>query len=98
MCIDYGMIDFVIDLAYDNNEKVRKMMDEAPYYGEKIHYLLPLLNDVYNVEEYKEIIAENNIHKLSYKVKLKDEINGSCKNKRPYKRNHYTTDNIRNKK
>ena len=23
--------------------------------------------------------------------------NGSCKNKRPYKRNHYTTDNIRNK-
>ena len=24
--------------------------------------------------------------------------NGSCKNKRPYKRNHYTTDNIRNKK
>lgn len=76
MCIDYGMIDFVIDLAYDNNEKVRKMMDEAPYYGEKIHYLLPLLNDVYNVEEYKEIIAENNIHKLSYKVKLKDEING----------------------
>lgn len=73
MVIDYGMIDFIIALGYDTNLAIQKIIDESPPLNEHIHYLLPKLNEKFDLEFYEMINKDTNLHKLTYKQKFQKE-------------------------
>lgn len=71
--IDYYLIDFLIDLAYDYLPAVRKMIDDIPCNNEEIFQLVGLLNTEYNETEFEKLCDKNKVHKLSYKFQYRFE-------------------------
>lgn len=68
--IDYFMTDYFIDIAYNNIDYIKKMIDDIPInniYSEK---LLANINNKFDEEIYKKITNSTYIHKLSYKIHI----------------------------
>lgn len=74
--IDYFLIDYVIRIAYKNIKVFKKDVDNNIYNNENIHKLCGYLSSEYDKDIYKEILNDNYIHKLSFKVPLIDEVDG----------------------
>ena len=64
--IDYYLLDYIIDIAYDNLRDVKVMIDKVPENNILIHQLKEQLNNEYNEVEYKQILKYNMIHKLAH--------------------------------
>ena len=75
LTIDYYMIDFIIALGYETNEKIAKQIDKAPFSNEHIHLLLPIINQPFENDIFDKF-ENTNIFKLSYKRNLKKHVNG----------------------
>ena len=69
MLIDYYLIDYTIDVAYNNIPVVKKMIDEVPYNNPEIFRLNASMNDEFDSEIMEDIMSKTRIHKLSYKTK-----------------------------
>ncbi len=67
LLIDYFLIDYVINIAYNNIDKIKTTFDQVPFNNEYIHKLQSMLNIEYNEKEYKKLLQKNYVHKLSYK-------------------------------
>lgn len=73
--IDYLMFDYFIDIAYNNIDYIKEMIDKVPInniYSEK---LSANLNNKFNEKIFKEIISNTYIHKLTYKVDISEDKN-----------------------
>lgn len=70
--IVYLLIDYLIAIAYDQFDSVRKNIDSVPVTNTKLWSMLRKMNTPYDEKEWKSIIASTNFFKLSYK----DEFNG----------------------
>lgn len=66
---DYFIMDYAIEIAYENIEEIRNMIDSVKESNQNIHTLKELLNTEYNEEEYKKLLKTNNIHKLAHERK-----------------------------
>lgn len=67
--IAYFLIDYIISIAYDNIDKVKRMIDKVPENNVLIHTLKEMLNSEYNEKEYNQILEKNKIHKLAHERK-----------------------------
>lgn len=74
---NYLMVDCIICYAYRNFSWVSPMMDTMPDFNLQCDSLLHFFNSnkIYNDDEYKAIIKDNWIFKLSYKTLWSKEIN-----------------------
>ena len=72
--IDYYLIDYVIDLAYDHLPAVRIMIDENDFYLPEIYNLSNILNQPFNADKFDTICKETCFHKLSWKRRYPTEI------------------------
>lgn len=71
--IDYFLMDYMIDMAYKNFIIVKKDIDNNKINNQNIHKLEQLLNKDFNIKEYEELKKTNKLHKLSYKIELKEQ-------------------------
>ena len=67
--IDYYLIDYTMDVAYNNIPAVKKMIDEVPNNNPEIFGLNASMNSDYDSEIIDSITSKTAIHKLSYKHK-----------------------------
>ncbi len=68
--IDYVLVDFAIELAYNNIAAVKREMDAVPINNLDINTLVFHLNDSYALFPYDKIFTGNFLYKLSWKIPL----------------------------
>lgn len=65
--IDYYLIDYLIDIAYEEFEDVRREIDECEKSEPKVFELLPLLNRKFSEEKWNELKKDTSLFKLLYR-------------------------------
>ena len=68
--IDYVLIDFAIELAYNNIPCVKKFFDDVPINNLDINTLVFHLNDSYEFFPFDKIFKGDFLYKLSWKIPL----------------------------
>ncbi len=68
--IDYVLMDFMMELAYENNSAVRKEFDDVPINNTGVWHLLSHLNAPYAQFPYDKILPETFLHKLNWRAQL----------------------------
>ena len=68
--IDYVLVDFAIELAYNNIAAVKREMDAVPINNLDINTLVFHLNDSYELFPYDKIFKGNFLYKLNWKIPL----------------------------
>lgn len=64
---DYLLMDYALDIGYRNVPIIKELVDAVPCNNEKIKVLYTYMNKPYKEEQYRKIIAETSVHKLSWK-------------------------------
>ena len=73
--INYLLLDYLMDLAYDNIDDVKKEMDAVPLNNQNVYAVLNNLNNSYEKFPYDKILKGNFLNKLSWKVPLDETPN-----------------------
>ncbi len=68
--IDYVIMDFMMDIAYDNIPVVKKFLDDVPINNTETNTLVFHLNDFYAKYPYDKILKGNFFNKLNWRVNL----------------------------
>lgn len=69
------LLDYLIDLAYDNIADVKKIFDAVPLNNQNVYAILNNLNAPYEKFPYDKILKGNFLNKLSWKVPLLETPN-----------------------
>lgn len=75
--LDYLLIDYVINFLYENDNKIKNMIDDMSLNNIAIDELRNYLNDDYNEEIFNRITKNTIFHKLSWKQKINYEKKGT---------------------
>ena len=78
--INYFLIDYILNIAYDNLENCRKIMDLETIENKNMYLLTSKFSLEYNKLEYKNIINSAPYFKLNYKNHYNKNINGKITN------------------
>ena len=81
LLIDYFLIDYVINIAYENIKDIKEEIDNNEYNNENIFKLNTILDKKYDKNVLIELYNKNKIHKLSYKDKINIEQKDTFYNK-----------------
>ena len=68
--MDYVLIDFAIETAYNNIPAVKKEMDAVPINNLDINTLVFHLNDLYSDFPFDKIFKDTFLFKLNWRVQL----------------------------
>ncbi|MDR1219954.1 MAG: capsular polysaccharide synthesis protein [Treponema sp.] len=74
--IDYFLIDDSIAIAYNEIADVARMIEHIPHSNRYVHWLCANLNNEFNAKDYNELTGGACFHKLSYKEKYCESVNG----------------------
>lgn len=69
--ISYFLIDYTINFIYNNNPKVKQMMDDVPPNNPNIHFFAKNLFKPYNKTKYEELLKDTKVFKLTYRFNEK---------------------------
>lgn len=75
--IDYVLMDFMIDIAYDNIPAVKREIDEVPINNENVWTLSPYLNTPYANFQFDKLLRGNFLNKMSSRKQLDTETEGT---------------------
>ena len=75
--IDFFLIDFFIELLYNNVEEVKKLIDNNKLNNINVQKLWGILSEEYNENEWKKIIRNTDFFKLSWRIKQQEVKNGN---------------------
>lgn len=65
--INYLLIDYIVNIGYENIGSIRRMIDDIPYESPKIHIMKKLMNEELDYANILSIIEENPFLSLSWK-------------------------------
>ena len=65
--VDYFLMDFMIDIAYDKIPFVKNEIDAVPINNSDVHTLVQHLLNRYADFPYEKVLKGNFFHKLTYK-------------------------------
>lgn len=68
--IEYLMLDYFIQIVYESNIDVKKMIDDNPFNNEELYYMHLHLNEPFEKEIYDKICQTTYLHKLTWKGRL----------------------------
>lgn len=74
--INYYVLDYVLNILYESNDEICRMIDENECSNSNVLYLVTHLNKPYNVEEWNKIKQQTYIHKLNRRIQYMEECNG----------------------
>ncbi len=70
--IDYLFADYIFDIEYNNNSKIKKMIDDVPINNLDVDKYASLMSKEYSKEKFDELMSsDTNLFKLSYREKYK---------------------------
>ena len=75
--IDYMLIDYAVELAYQNFPEVKNMLDSVPLNNPEIEGLRPLLNSKWDEKKFAALTSSTTFFKLTWKHKFEKNISGS---------------------
>ena len=67
--IDYMLIDYAVEIAYEEFPECRRMLDAVPLNNSEVDSLRPVLNDEWDAEEFRRLAKATQFFKLTYKHK-----------------------------
>lgn len=68
--LDYFLIDRFALIAYENIEKIQKMIDYCPNNNKKTLKLIEIINNAYDEKDYQSLNCNTYAYKLAYKQEL----------------------------
>lgn len=71
--IDYYLVDYAINFAYQNFKEVKDNIDSLTSNNINVYELIENINNEYSKDDYKRIVKDTKLHKLSYKVDINKE-------------------------
>ncbi len=74
--IDYFLIDYMLQLMYENNKNVKQLIDNIPFNNKDVEKLNQISNNIYDQSIYDELLQNTKIFKLSWKYKYKEYVDG----------------------
>lgn len=74
--IDYIMLDYLMLVAYNNNHRVKGIMDSVPFNNENLWFLWNNIERPFSHQLFNKICNSGQFYKLSYQKLLKKEIQG----------------------
>ena len=74
--IDYMLIDYVVEIAYQEFPKVKNLLDAVPLNNPEIEGLRPLLNSIFDEKQFQQLKSSTNFFKLTWKHKFEKIISG----------------------
>lgn len=77
LVIDYFMTDYVIRIAYDNIKLIKDVFDKVDYNNKDLFKLQTIINNKYDDKVWKELVKNNQVHRLTYKeyINMDDKEN-----------------------
>lgn len=78
--IDYFLIDYSIDIAYNSLQRVKEMLDGISFNNEYVHDLNKLLCKEYNQEVFTQLTEKTFLFKLSWKNYSIEELEKNTSN------------------
>lgn len=70
--IDYLLLDYFMDYLYNNNKKIKEMIDIIPINNIHVDDLFPIINNIYSECKLKEIQEKTYLYKLNWKEFIDD--------------------------
>lgn len=74
--IDYVLMDYFFELAYEELPECRDLLDSIPINNQKVDSLRPLLNTLWSPSVLKDLTADTTFFKLTWKNKLEKTVSG----------------------
>lgn len=68
--IDYFLVDHIINLLYENDKRIKQIIDSIPSSNPEVSSLQPLLDSTFQEEDFKSLSKETYLFKLNWKVKF----------------------------
>lgn len=65
--IHYLLIDYLIDMLYQNSDEFRQMLDSLPLRNPDLHKLMPLLNLKFEQSVWNKLMEDNDFFKTTYR-------------------------------
>ena len=72
--VDYFLLNFLIKCAYDNNNYIRKVIDDIPYNNPHLYDLAPFINNPYEEERMKFLSHKTIFYKVTQKKPVQELI------------------------
>ena len=66
--IDYLMMDYFIDILYQTNDTIKKLIDDVPLNNPDIYSLKPLLCETFDSDKFSQITQNTSIFKLDWRM------------------------------
>lgn len=89
--IDYFMIDYLIDMAYNMDTDVKNDIDAIPFSNQELHSLSPLLCAEFDMDTFRYLTKSTSFFKLSWKMYSDEQL---LANKNNYY--HFLTNIVKN--
>lgn len=70
VAIDYFLIDYLIELAYQKFSSVREAIESNPESNPDLFFLVTNLSKKYDEDEWKRVMQNTSLFKCSYKIKM----------------------------
>ena len=70
VAIDYFLIDYLIELAYQKFNSVREAIESNPESNPDLFFLVTNLSKKYDEDEWKRVMQNTSLFKCSYKIKM----------------------------
>lgn len=74
--IDYMLIDYAVEIAYQELPEGKALLDSVPLNNPKVEGLRPLLNDVWSPSVLRDLTADTTFFKLTWKHSFKKSVSG----------------------
>lgn len=68
--IDYMLIDYAIEIAYEEFPECKRLIDAVPLNNPAVDSLRPIMNEEYDAVSFEKLMEATNFFKLTYKHKL----------------------------
>lgn len=78
--IDYFMFDQFIDILYQHNTEIKRMIDNVPINNPHIHDLSPILIQPFDRSKFQQLIRDTYLFKLSWRLYSEAELNENKNN------------------
>lgn len=72
--IDYFMFDQFIDILYQHNTEIKRMIDNVPINNPHIHDLSPILIQPFDRSKFQQLIRDTYLFKLSWRLYSEAEL------------------------
>lgn len=78
--IDYLLMDYMIEWLYNNNSKIKEIIDKVPFTNPSIHQLSKKINSKFSDREWRLLSSETTMFKLNWRLYTSEQLKSNHSN------------------